>query len=126
MKTLTQNQWIHQMVEGYQIEFSTTPLVGCSCPPYKMDRNWEEALDQEVTNLINGRSQVGQTRFRQLNVCGHQEGRKMETNNQPEDSKSICSKTTFQNGGYQKSEGYHPGRRPVAKLYLKEAYFSVQ
>ena len=69
---------------------------------------------------------VGPARIFQSNVCSPQEGRKMEASNQPETPKSICGKTTFQNGRYLRSlkDIIQEGDQ-MAKLDLKDAYFSV-
>ena len=47
-KTLTQDQWIHQVVEGYLIE---SPPVDNACPMYEIDKPRLEALDQEILDL---------------------------------------------------------------------------
>ena len=52
-KALTQDQWIHQVVEGYQIQFSSAPPVDNACPMYEMDKPRLEALDQEILDLLN-------------------------------------------------------------------------
>ena len=52
-KALTPDPWIHQVVEGYQIEFSSVPPIGTSCPTYEIDKTQLEALDQEILDLLN-------------------------------------------------------------------------
>ena len=52
-KAPTQDPWIHQVVEGYQIEFSSVPPIGTLCQTYEMDKTRLEALDQEILDLLN-------------------------------------------------------------------------
>ena len=53
------------MVRGYEIDFSSAPPIGHLCPPYGMDQTQQEALDQEITNLV-GKKVVEKVKLNQL------------------------------------------------------------
>ena len=128
-KDLTQDQWIHQVVEGYRIDFLTTPPVGTSCPVYEIDQTRLEALDQEILDLLKKgaveRIPLGNLGFTSPMFVVPKKGGKWRPIINLKSLNQFVEKPHFKMEDIRSLRDILQEGDQMAKLDLKDAYFSV-
>ena len=128
-KALTQDQWIHQVVEGYQIEFSSAPPVDNACPMYKMDKPRLEALDQEILDLLNKGAvenvESGELGFASPMFVVPKKGGKWRPIINLKFLNQFVEKLHFKMEDIKNLKDILQEGDQMAKLDLKDAYFSI-
>ena len=128
-EALTQDQWIHQVVKGYEIELSSPPPDRHPCPPYQMDRSREETLNQEVTKLIQKgvveEVQLDQLGFSSPMLVVPKKGGKWRPVINLRLLNQYVVKPHFKMEDIRSLKDIIQEGDQIAKLDLKDAYFSV-
>ena len=123
---ITQDPWVLQVVQGYQIEFMKPPVQLVPARMPSLTPTLETVLDQEVQELLNKeavhlvKQPVVTDKFA---VCCAKKGRRESPCSESKAIKSIHNIRTFQNGRYSyvkrpsKTRGLVGKNRPQGCLF---------
>ena len=117
---LSQDSWIRQAITGYSINFDSEPPVQHTGPTYHRTKEEEEALDREIAELITKEAveevYFCQARFVSPMFIVPKKGGKFN---------QYVSKAHFKLEDIRSLKDILHQGNFMAKLDLKEAYFSV-
>ena len=118
-RRITNDPTILETIQGYKLEFTSTPVQSTVRRPLQFSCSETEKIDLEISALLEKEAlHVVKPGFRSVYkqfVFGTETGREISPCDQSKGSEHIPSVRSFQNGGYPPSSRFTPASRLAGK-----------